>query len=164
MARRSKGKVKVKVVADPIFKWDLIPESEMLEREAKYLSRLNDFGVSADLVKHAHSDFYEQEVERAAREHWDRHLRCDGLPRPYLPVEIRTFISKIRFYDEIESTNSMDWTLSVDERTILNQNIFRVDKRDMCLDTLKQMDVMLDNEAELVRMSGQRQKDIMEVC
>uniref|UniRef100_A0A6P4F259 Uncharacterized protein LOC108048404 n=1 Tax=Drosophila rhopaloa TaxID=1041015 RepID=A0A6P4F259_DRORH len=182
MARRSKGKVKVKVVADPIFKWDLIPESEMLEREAKYLSRLNDFGVSADLVKHAHSDFYEQEVERAAREHWDRHLRCDGLPRPYLPVEIRTFISKIRFYDEIESTNSMDWTLSVDERTILNQNIFRVDKTrrmmrltkdnpgglydnnvQMCLDTLKQMDVMLDNEAELVRMSGQRQKDIMEV-
>ncbi|XP_052845683.1 uncharacterized protein LOC128258214 isoform X1 [Drosophila gunungcola] len=177
-----KSKEKVKTIAEPIQKWDLIPESEILDREAKYMSRLNDFGVSAQLVKHAQSDFYEQEVERAAREHWERHLRCDGLPRPYLPVEIRTFLSKMRFYDEIESNNSMDWTLSVDERSILNQNIFRVDKtrsvmrltKDnpgvpygnnvyMCLETLKQMDIMLDNEAELVRMSEKRQMDIMDV-
>ncbi|EDV52589.2 uncharacterized protein LOC6546147 [Drosophila erecta] len=172
----------VKAVADPILRFPLISENEVMDREAKYMSRLNDFTVSADLVKGAQSDFYDQEVERMYREHWEHHLRCDGLPRPYLPVEVRTFISKIRFYDDVETQNSMDWTLSVDERSILNQNIFRVDRTrrlmmlnkdnpgthydqnvQMCLDALKEMDAMLDNEAEMVRMSEKRQKDVIEV-
>ncbi|KAH8364017.1 hypothetical protein KR084_001583 [Drosophila pseudotakahashii] len=179
---KRKSKEKVKATTEPILRFPLMPESEMSDREAKYMSRLNDFTVSADLVKHAHSDFYDQEVERMFREHWEHHLRCDGLPRPYLPVEIREFISKMRFYDDFETKNSMDWTLSVDERSILNQNIFRVDKTrgtikltkdnpgthydqnvQMCLNALTEMDVMLDNEAEMVRMSKKRQTDVMEV-
>ncbi|XP_039488498.2 uncharacterized protein LOC120449887 isoform X1 [Drosophila santomea] len=179
---KRKSKSTVKAAADPILRYPLISENEVLDREAKYMSRLNDFSVSADLVKGAQRDFYDQEVERMYREHWEHHLRCDGLPRPYLPVEVRTFISKIRFYDDVETNNSMDWTLSVDERSILNQNIFRVDRTrrmmmlnkdnpathydrnvQMCLDALKQMDAMLDNEAEMVRMSEKRQRDVIEV-
>nr|XP_016935061.1 uncharacterized protein LOC108013628 [Drosophila suzukii] len=180
--KKRKSAPKVKSVAEPILRFPLVPESEVLDREAKYMSRLNDFSVSAELVKRAHTDFYEQEVERMFREHWEHHLRCDGLPRPYLPVEVREFISKMRFYDEFETNNAIDWALSVDERSILNQNIFRVDKTrqtmklnkdnpgehydtnvQMCLDTLTEMDVMLDNEAEMVRMSAKRQADVMEV-
>lgn len=88
----------------------------------------------------------------------------------------------MRHYDEIETNSSIDWTLAVDERSILNQDIFRVDRTrplmkltkdnpgtyydtnvQMCLDTLKQMDVMLDNEAELARMTKKQQYDIMDV-
>ncbi|XP_017080122.1 uncharacterized protein LOC108113926 [Drosophila eugracilis] len=175
-------KSKIKPVPEPILRLPLIPESEVADREAKYLIRLNDFNNSADLVKRAHRDFYEQQVHRAGQEHWEHHLRCDGLPRPYLPVEVRTFISKMRFYDDVESKNSIDWTLSIDERSVLNQNIFRVDKTrpamkvnkdnpgvhfdrnvQMCLDTLRLMDVMWDNQAEVVRMSEKRQKDVLEV-
>eukprot|EP00099_Drosophila_melanogaster_P001963 NP_001097653.1 uncharacterized protein Dmel_CG33286 [Drosophila melanogaster] len=179
---KRKSTAAAKPVAEPILRYPLISENEVMDREARYMSRLNDFTVSAELVKGAQRDFYNQEVDRMFREHWEHHLRCDGLPRPYLPVEVRTFMSKIRFYDEIETNNSMDWTLSVDERSILTQNIFRVDKTrrmmmvnkdnpgehydhnvQMCLNALKQMDAMLDNEAEMVRMSDKRQKDVIEV-
>ncbi|KAH8286573.1 hypothetical protein KR054_011878 [Drosophila jambulina] len=160
----------------------MIPESEAREREVKYLARLADVSVSAELVKSAERDFYDQEIARAKIESWEHYLRCDGLPRPNRPVEVRTFIAKMRHSDEMESNCSLGWNLAVDERSILNQNIFRVDKtrpvvklsRDspdkyydanvrMCLDTLKQMDVMLDNEADMGQMTSMQQHAIMDV-
>lgn len=77
----------------------------------------------------------------------------------------------------------MDWTLSVDDRTILTQNIFRKDltrqtvkeqlndaigdqyERDitMFLDTLNKIDRMLDTAIEMERVDFARQMEIMEV-
>lgn len=42
---------KAKVVVDSIPKWNLIPDSEARDREIKYLSRLADVTVSAELIK-----------------------------------------------------------------------------------------------------------------
>ncbi|KAH8322089.1 hypothetical protein KR059_002675 [Drosophila kikkawai] len=165
-----------------VSEWAMISASEAYDQEVKYLARLADVSVSAELVKSADRDFYQQEIARAKAEEWDHFLRCDGLPRPNRPVEVRTFIAKMRHFDEIESNSSLDWTLSVDDRSVLNQNIFRVDKtrrvveltKDspgtyydanvrMCLDTLKQMDVMLDNEAEMDHLTKAQQNAIMDV-
>ncbi|KAH8258771.1 hypothetical protein KR038_008610 [Drosophila bunnanda] len=167
--------------AEPIIKVTMIPESEAKDREVKYLARLADVSVSAELVKSAEREFYDQEIARAKTEEWEHYLRCDGLPHPTSPVEVRTFIAKIRHFDEIETNGALDWTLSVDDRSVLNQDIFRKDKtrgvvkltKDnpgthydanvrMCLDTLKQMDVMMDNEAEMDRMSKKQQLAIMD--
>ncbi|KAH8379036.1 hypothetical protein KR009_002784, partial [Drosophila setifemur] len=166
----------------PIPKINLIPESEVMDREAKYISRLADVTLSGELIKRANRDFHEMEQQRGDRERWERYLQCDGLPPPHDPVKVRTFIAKMRHFDDIETNNSMSWILSVDERCILNQNIFRVDKTrettsktsddpgkhyeiniQMCLDTLRLMDIILDNDAELERLSNSVQVEIMKV-
>jgi len=49
--KKRKSATKAKSVAEPILRFPLVPESEVLDREAKYMSRLNDFSVSAELVK-----------------------------------------------------------------------------------------------------------------
>ncbi|KAH8327650.1 hypothetical protein KR074_007122, partial [Drosophila pseudoananassae] len=172
---------KSRMPAELIPKIVLIPASEVTEREAKYVTRLNDVTTSGDLVKKSEREFHQLETIRTDNDHWEHYLRCDGIPRPYEPVDVRTFIAKIRHYDDIEARGAVSWTLSIDERSILNQNIFRTDKtRDkmrankdnpgahyendiqLCLETLKQMDTMLDNEAELENLSNKVQFEIIE--
>lgn len=110
-------------------------------------------------------------------------MRCDGLPRPYLPPEMRTFLAKKRYFQQFNTVHNVDWTLSVDERTLLNQNIFRKDltRRSikenlsenigdlyeadifMYVSTLVKIDCMLDNMAEMERVDFARQMEIMDV-
>lgn len=96
---------------------------------------------------------------------------------------MRQFLSKKRYYQQFYTERSVDWTLSVDDRTILTQNIFRKDltrqtvkeqlndaigdqyERDitMFLDTLNKIDRMLDTAIEMERVDFARQMEIMEV-
>ncbi|XP_034656967.1 uncharacterized protein LOC117894172 [Drosophila subobscura] len=163
--------------------YNLITEAEMLEQQERYLSRLQDVAASCEYVKRALNDFNELELARAKKEHWHHYVSCDELPRPYDPCEMRTFLAKRRHFEDIETDKSIDWALSVDERSVLNQNIYREDRtratleqklgispgvafdRDvqMCLDTLKNIELMLDNQAEVERMSLQTQLEVFEV-
>ncbi|KAM8710809.1 hypothetical protein ACLKA7_017442 [Drosophila subpalustris] len=161
----------------------LISQKDMLDRENKYLQRMQDVSVSCGFIKDAISEFERLEGEKAREDHWEHYIRCDGLPRPYLPPEMRTFLAEKRHYQLFDYNHSVDWTLSVDERTILSQDIFRTDKtrnamkqtlddhigdrfqRDvfMFLDTLMKIECMLDNNAEMSRISFEKQMEIMEV-
>jgi len=96
---------------------------------------------------------------------------------------MRTFLIKKRHYQQFDYDHSVDWTLSVDERTILTQDIFRTDKTRnamketmndhigdrfeqdvfMYLDTLINIECLLDNSAEMSRVNFNRQMEIMEV-
>lgn len=116
--------------------------------------------------------------------HWQKHLQCDGLPRPYMPSEMRTFIEEKKHYQQFKYDNTVDWTLSVDNRSILTQNIFRVDKtrstmklerkdrigeyyqKDiyMFLETLVNIECMLDNPCEMSKISYKLHKEIMQVA
>jgi len=123
------------------------------------------------------------EAEKAREDHWQHYISCDGLPRIYLPPEIRTFLAKKRHYQQYDYDHSVDWTLSVDERTILTQDIYRKDKTRiamkvtlndhigdrfeqdvfMYLDTLMKIECLLDNNAEMSRVDFDRKMEIMEV-
>ncbi|EDW79311.1 uncharacterized protein Dwil_GK13457 [Drosophila willistoni] len=160
----------------------LISESEMHEREQKQLQRLQDVSVSCNFMKMALEEFAHLEEKRAKRAHWEHHLRCDGLPRPYLPPEIRTFLFREQHFQNIFDDDTVDWTLSVDERSILTQNPLRTDntrralaerKRDpigerieakvrLYLNTLLQIETMLGNQAEMARINLNHQMEIMQ--
>ncbi|XP_033240876.1 uncharacterized protein [Drosophila pseudoobscura] len=161
--------------------FELIPESEMLVRHGQHLSRIHDMAISRKLINRSLDEFDRMEKERTRSDHWDQYLLCDELPRPFNPSEIRTFLAKERHFEDLEADKAIDWTLSVDERSILNQNIYRVDRtrrtlkkvqainpaeyieRDvqLCLDTLRRLDGLLDNDLELQRMSVRRLADIL---
>ncbi|XP_068150033.1 uncharacterized protein [Drosophila tropicalis] len=167
--------------AEPI-EYRLISEAEMLEREQKQMQRLQDVSVSCNFMKIAVDEFAHLEEKRAKREHWEHHLRCDGLPRPYLPPEIRTFLFREDHFQNIFDDDTVDWTLSVDERSILTQNTLRTDntrralaerQRDrigerieakvrLYLNTLRQIETMLGNQAEMARLNFKHQMEIMQ--
>lgn len=116
--------------------------------------------------------------------HWQRHLQCNGLPRPYMPPEMRTFLEEKKHYQQFKYDNTVDWTLSVDNRSILTQNIFRVDKtrstmkverkdpigeyyqKDiyLFLETLVNIECMLDNPCEMSRINRKLEMEIMQVA
>ncbi|ALC44489.1 CG33286 [Drosophila busckii] len=169
--------------AESANKAGLLTEKDMREREQRYMQRLQDISVSCNLIKDATDEFNKLEEQRAHREHWDHHIRCDGLPRPYIPPEMRTFLERLRHYQQFDVNHSIDWTMNVDERTLLTQDIFRTDKsrrhvkvsmddhigerfqKDiyMYLNTLRKIDIMLDNNAEMARVAFPLQMEIMEV-
>lgn len=128
-------------------------------------------------------NFKELEVERAIKERWEQYLRCDEIPNPSEPVEVRTFLAKIRHFEEIEANTSRDWTLQVDERSILTQNIYAKNlTREVlrkalsdnpglyygvnisnCLETLDQIDIFVNNEEEILALAPQTRQEIFEV-
>ncbi|KAH8379035.1 hypothetical protein KR009_002781 [Drosophila setifemur] len=161
----------------------LVTELEMEERQKKYMSRLHDIEFTCSNFKNALALFRELEYERAELRQWEQYVRCDNLPKPEAPVEVRTFLAKIRHFEEIEVNSSIDWTLSVDERSILTQDMFRVDKSRMhlektladnpglyfeknsrdCLEALRQIDNIMDSDVEMESLSKKTQMDILEV-
>ncbi|KAH8364014.1 hypothetical protein KR084_001584 [Drosophila pseudotakahashii] len=161
----------------------LISEAEMMERQKNYTIRLHDIGAACSNFKNSLAHFRNLEEERTNQERWNQFTRCDGLPKVRSPVEIRTFLAKIRHFEEIEAQNSIDWTLGVDERSILTQNIYKKDltrstlektstdnpgsyfenNLGNCLEILRQVDVLMDNEVEMERINFKVQMDLMEV-
>lgn len=132
----------------------------------------------------ATDEFESLETERIKELHWQKHLRCDGLPRPYIPAEMRTFIASKQHNQQFKYDNSVDWTLSVDNRSLLTQNIYRVDKTrntmkvkrsdhigeyyqkdiDMFLETLVNIECMLDNPCEMSKVDHKLENEIMRVA
>ncbi|KAH8295793.1 hypothetical protein KR018_009166, partial [Drosophila ironensis] len=172
----------LKMVKTQVVKVNFISEAELIDRQTKYMGRLADVTNSGELVKRSEKEYYELQQERAHESHWEHYLRCDGLPRPYVPVDVRTFIAKMRHYDEIDIRASVSWTLGIEERSILNQDIFRIDKTrlkiietmddpgahyarnlKMCQDTLVQMDLMFDNPVEMEKMSDKVHLEVIKV-
>ncbi|EDV52588.2 uncharacterized protein LOC6546146 [Drosophila erecta] len=161
----------------------MISEAEMMERQKNYTIRVHDIAVACATFRKCLQQFRQLQEERTNQERWNQYLRCDGLPKVRSPIEIRTFLAKIRHFEEIEANNSIDWTMGVDERSILTQNIYQKDltrpvlqrtavddpgsyfesNLKKCMDVLQQVDILLDNEVEMERMYKSVQTDLMEV-
>ncbi|XP_052845819.1 uncharacterized protein LOC128258303 isoform X1 [Drosophila gunungcola] len=161
----------------------LISESEMMERQKKYTIRLQDIAAACSIFRKSLALFRDQEEERSKQGRWEQFMRCDGLPKARSPIEIRTFLAKLRHFEDIEFKKSIDWTLEVDERSILTQNIYHKDQTrstlekqladnpgsyfennfNNCLDLLAQIDALMDNEVEMDRINTNVQIDILEV-
>lgn len=179
----------------------LISRKDMEERKAKTQQRIHDVGISCGFIKgklfsvlhmirfnpcvsaEAFEEYQQLEAEKSEEDRWNSYVRCDGLPRPYLPPEVRTFIAEKQHYQQFSYDQSVDWTLSVDNRTILTQNIFRVDRtrekmkeqlndhigdrfqKDiyMFLQTLVNIECMLDNPSEMLLIDNNVLMEIMQV-
>ncbi|XP_017048644.1 uncharacterized protein LOC108093194 [Drosophila ficusphila] len=161
----------------------LLNESEIMERQKKYTVRFQDISAACANFKSALAQFRTMEEERTNLDRWEHFTRCDGLPKVRSPKDIRTFLAKIRHFEDIESSNSIDWNLAVNDRSILTQNIYHKDMTrstlqkqivddpgsyfeknvNNCLEVLRQVDALMDNEIELERIAKSVQIDIMEV-
>lgn len=69
------------------------------------------------------SDYEELEQRQADEESWNLYMDCDKLPNVHHPPEMRTFLAEIRDIEARDVDNVVRWTLSVNERSILTQDI-----------------------------------------
>lgn len=69
------------------------------------------------------SDYKELEQRQTEEESWNLYMDCDKLPDVHYPPEMRTFLAEIRDIEARNVDNVVRWTLSVDERSILTQDI-----------------------------------------
>ncbi|KAH8395233.1 hypothetical protein KR222_003178, partial [Zaprionus bogoriensis] len=73
------------------------------------------------------SDYNDLLQRQAEEEKWARYMECDKMPRVTHPSDLRTFIAEIEHFEDQDVHKVVDWSLSVDERSLLTQDIDRVD-------------------------------------
>lgn len=112
---------------------------------------------------------------------WNDFVSCDPIPKAYQTPNIRLFFAKLHFFEEESVERTIDWTMAVNENSILTQNIYRKDKTfstlkeetkvdfgyeyekiiDQALRTLKRIDYYLDSESQMKLATISLQQDIM---
>ncbi|XP_022222307.2 uncharacterized protein LOC111074000 isoform X2 [Drosophila obscura] len=161
----------------------LLSEEEWLAREHSYVQRLQDVKICVGFINESIVDYNELLKQQLKDEHWSRYLDCDGLPRPHWPDEIRRFVCQMRCEEAEVEQNVVNWTLSVNERSILTQDIFRVDltrkkleqelRPDIgriydvniqrILETIKRIDRVQRSELELAFLSPSRTVELGQI-
>ncbi|KAH8295795.1 hypothetical protein KR018_009164, partial [Drosophila ironensis] len=106
---------------------DLVSEDEWMARTQRYLQRLSDFKTSVGFINDAREECVILQEQQVKDEKWAIYLACDGLPVADQPAEIRKFIFQLRTEEKADSTNDINWALAVNERSILTQDLDRVD-------------------------------------
>ncbi|XP_011179379.1 uncharacterized protein LOC105210257 [Zeugodacus cucurbitae] len=104
----------------------LTPE-EQQTRDAKYAMRLADLRTCLSFIDEAFLKVEELKHGEDVIEKWQNYLLCDGLPKPYIPPAVRLFFEKLKFFDRFNTEKTIDWLLSVDERSVLSQDIYGKD-------------------------------------
>ncbi|XP_064542155.1 uncharacterized protein LOC135431132 [Drosophila montana] len=105
----------------------LISEEEWKTRELRHQQRLQDIRICLGFIAESISDYKELLVEQSHATHWNRYMDCDGLPRVQYPPEIRCMIAEMRHFETKDVESVVNWALSVDEKSVLSQDIFRTD-------------------------------------
>lgn len=114
------------------------------------------------------------------RNKWQDYVNCCPLPKAYKPPDIRLSMEKLKYFEKISKQSTINWLLSIDERTVLTQNQFRKDlthctlraknknnfgseyNRDIefCLQILKRIDDFLDNHIEVAKCGMDKLNDV----
>lgn len=118
--------------------------------------------------------------EQLTADKWWDYVTCLKLPKPYKPYDIRLYLEKLKFFEGNNRAKTIDWTLSVNERSLLSQNIFRKDltrkclkntiKIDFgyeygddinnCLKIIRRIEYFLNNDVEVAKCSKNILEDI----
>lgn len=113
----------------------LITEEEWSTREQHYQQRIQDVKVCLGFISESIEGYQTLLKLQSKHEHWDRYVSCDNLPRVQEPPELRRFLAKIQHVEELNEHAVVNWALSVDERSILTQDI---EAKDLTRKVLKQ--------------------------
>ncbi|XP_032598946.1 uncharacterized protein LOC6558382 isoform X2 [Drosophila grimshawi] len=178
------GKLKLpnkKKFEQELEKVDLISEEEWQRREHHQLQRIQDVKICLGFISESITDYKQLVEEQSKADQWNRYLSCDKLPRVKYPPEIRNMISEMRDLEARDVDSGVNWQLSVDECSLLTQDIFRKDltrqtlRTTLCpqigqlydkhiqqiLTTLDRIEVMLNSEYEMKDVPQQRHLDII---
>ncbi|XP_011206536.4 uncharacterized protein LOC105228410 [Bactrocera dorsalis] len=107
--------------------YTILTMEEQQTRDAKYAMRLADLRTCLSFIDEAFLKVEELKRGEDVIEKWKKYLLCDGLPKPYIPPAVRLFFEKLQHFDRLNTEKTIDWLLSVDERSVLSQDIYSKD-------------------------------------
>ncbi|XP_012155404.1 uncharacterized protein LOC101459558 [Ceratitis capitata] len=185
MAKRRKSKSKKTGAKHPpkIEKeYIILTPDEQQMRDAKYAMRLADLRSCLSFIDDAFMKVEELKQEEDVILKWKTYLLCDGLPKPYIPPEVRLFFEKLKYFEHLNREKTIDWLLSVDERSILTQDIYTKDMTrrtlvkeirpnfgdeyktniDLLLKVIKSIDYYADDETKIANTTIRILEDILE--
>uniref|UniRef100_A0A1A9VW60 CASC1 C-terminal domain-containing protein n=1 Tax=Glossina austeni TaxID=7395 RepID=A0A1A9VW60_GLOAU len=161
----------------------VITLAELQAREYKCMQQLLDLRACLNYINVADRQQKRLDVKADLLEKWKSYVHCDPLPKPYLTPDIRAFYDRMKIYENRSVERNIDWTLPIDERSILTQNAARVDKTrrnaelilkedfgpeyDKCvndsLKVIRSIECYLSNDSESLKAKRQLLEDITEV-
>ncbi|XP_054738724.1 uncharacterized protein LOC129244862 [Anastrepha obliqua] len=162
--------------------YKILTMEEQQARDAKYAMRLVDLRTCLSFIDDAFIRVDELKDQEDKLEKWNIYLRCDGLPKPYIPPDVRLFFEKLKHFESLDIEKTIDWLLSVNERSILTQDIFSKDKTrrvlvkelrpnygdeykenvDLMLKVIKSIEYYADDEQKTLKAELSILEDILE--
>uniref|UniRef100_A0A1A9ZL83 CASC1 C-terminal domain-containing protein n=1 Tax=Glossina pallidipes TaxID=7398 RepID=A0A1A9ZL83_GLOPL len=156
---------------------------DLQAREYKCMQQLLELRACLNYINVADRQQKRLDVKADLLEKWKSYVHCDPLPKPYLTPDIRAFYEKKKIYENRSVERNIDWSLPIDERSILTQNVARVDKTrrnvelllkedfgpeyDKCVnDSLKiirSIECYLSNDSESLKAKTHLLEDITEI-
>ncbi|TMW50252.1 hypothetical protein DOY81_004666, partial [Sarcophaga bullata] len=117
-----KKKVKEKGPPEKVYKF--ISRDDVMIREQKYQNHIANLRICHDYIEDAAALEAELQAQELLNTKWLEHLNCCPLPKPYIPPDIRLSTAKLKYFENDSVGRTINWLLSVNERSILSQNIF----------------------------------------
>lgn len=134
MAKKGKkGKKKGAVVEE--VQYPLITIEENLALQVKHENLVQRITRSSFVFDDIDTTVKDEEKKEEIEKEWQSYLYCEKIPKPYIPQQIRDFLEKIRHFENEDVENTINWTLSINERSILTQDIDQPDLTETFLRT-----------------------------
>uniref|UniRef100_A0A1B0BUP0 CASC1 C-terminal domain-containing protein n=1 Tax=Glossina palpalis gambiensis TaxID=67801 RepID=A0A1B0BUP0_9MUSC len=167
----------------PYDNYYIVTLEELQAREYKCMQQLLELRACLNYINVADRQQKRLDVKADLLEKWQAYVHCDPLPKPYLTPDIRAFYERKKIYENRSVERHIDWALPIDERSILSQDVARVDKTrhaveqllkedigpeyDKCVNesikVIRSIDSYLDNDSESLKAKRQLLEDIIEV-
>uniref|UniRef100_A0A1A9W5X1 CASC1 C-terminal domain-containing protein n=1 Tax=Glossina brevipalpis TaxID=37001 RepID=A0A1A9W5X1_9MUSC len=183
MANVKKKENKASTPTTNVKHYETLTVEEVKANELKYTQRLMELRACLLLIDDAIKEEVKNDALQLLLEKWQTFVTCDPLPKPYMPPNLRTFYAKAKAFEQTLRVKDSEWTLYVDDHSILTQNIFRVDRShptlkkaakhelvslytkyiDDSLQILRKIEYYLGNEKETIKAKRDVLADIIEV-
>ncbi|XP_065358415.1 uncharacterized protein LOC135952415 [Calliphora vicina] len=170
--------LKEKVTSEKMY--EFLTKEEIHAKEQKYANHITNLKECLNYIKESSKIVAQINEKQLISNKWQDYVNCCPLPKAYIPPDIRLSIEKLKYFENISKQNSIDWLLSIDEHSILTQNLFRKDltycnlkakykhnfggeyNRDIefCLQILTRMDDFLDNNIEVAKCCIDKLNDV----
>ncbi|XP_037811181.1 uncharacterized protein LOC119603270 [Lucilia sericata] len=170
-----------KVTTQKLYKF--LTWEEVEAKEHKYANHIENLKHCLNYVK-ASSALVEQiNNQQLISKKWQDYVNCCPLPKAYIPPEIRLCMEKLKYFENISQEKTIDWLLSIDERSILTQNHMRTNLThtalkernqlnfaeeynrniEICLEILKSIEDFLHNKTEVAKCDMNKLEDIKQL-
>uniref|UniRef100_A0A1A9W5X2 Uncharacterized protein n=1 Tax=Glossina brevipalpis TaxID=37001 RepID=A0A1A9W5X2_9MUSC len=140
MAKVAKKKIYRAIDSTAEQGYGIVTLAELQANEQKCLQQLVELKACLNYIETADRHQKRLDVKAELLEKWKEYADCDPLPKPYLTPKIREFYKQMKLDEDKSVERTIDWTLPINESSILTQSLTRVDKTRRTIKTLLKED------------------------
>ncbi|KAM7359460.1 uncharacterized protein ACRADG_012840 [Cochliomyia hominivorax] len=113
--------------------YKFLTREEIQANEQKHKNHLIDLQDCINYINESENFIRELNEDQLISRKWQDYVNCYPLPKPYKPPDIRSFMEKLKYIENMSKETTINWLLPVDNRSILTQDFNRQDFTRSCL-------------------------------